>query len=58
MYKRQGYTTHDEKYKISALQILEEAGLRFIKVVYGCPYSTMKEIIDSDEVLDQKVIEL
>lgn len=53
-----GYTTHDEKYKINALRILEEAGLHFIKVVYGCPYSAMKEIIDSDEVLDQKVIEL
>lgn len=53
-----GYTTHDENYKIAALRILEEAGLHFIKVVYGCPYSTVKEIIDSDEVLEQKVIEL
>ena len=38
--------------------MLEEPGLHFMKVVYGCAYSTVKEIIDSDEVLEQKVIEL
>lgn len=53
-----GYTTHDEGYKTVALQILEEAGLKFLKVVYGCPYSEVKEIIDTDEVLERKVIEL
>lgn len=53
-----GYTTHDEGYKNNALQILEEAGLQFIKVIYGCPYSAHKEIIDTDEMLEQKVIEL
>lgn len=53
-----GYTTHDEGYKIAALQILEGAGLKFIKIVYGCPYSETKELIDSDEALERKVIEL
>lgn len=53
-----GYTTHDEGYKTVALQVLEEAGLEFIKVVYGCPFSEVKEIIDTDEVLERKVIEL
>lgn len=53
-----GYTTHDEGYKTAALQVLEEAGLRFLKVVYSCPFSEVKEIIDTDEVLERKVIEL
>lgn len=53
-----GYTTYDEGYKVSALQTLEEAGLRFIKIVYGCPHSLIKEIIETDEMLERKVIEL
>ena len=51
-----GYT--DEEYKISALKILQSAGLQFIKIIYGCPYSETKEIIASDAALDRKVIEL
>jgi hypothetical protein len=53
-----GYTVKDEGYKLSALQILQQAGLRFIKIIYGCPYSENKEIISSDEALERKVIEL
>ena len=53
-----GYTVQDEEYKLSALEILREAGLKFIKIVYGCPYSEKKEIIVSGEMLDRKVIEL
>ncbi|MBO5525546.1 MAG: hypothetical protein J5993_02225 [Clostridia bacterium] len=53
-----GYTVHDEGYKNTALQVLMDAGLKFIKIVYGCPYSISKEIIDSEESLTNKVIEL
>lgn len=53
-----GYTTHDEGYKIMALQALEDAGLRFIKVIYGCPYSAEKEFINSALDLEKKVISL
>lgn len=53
-----GYTTHDERYKVSALQTLEEAGLKFIKIVYGCPHSLIKEVIETDEMLERKIIEL
>lgn len=53
-----GYTTHGEGFKTAALQVLEKAGLKFIKVVYGCPFSEIKEIIDTDAVLERKVIEL
>lgn len=53
-----GYTTYDAGYKTVALQVLEKAGLNFIKVVYGCPFSKVKEFIDTDEVLERKVIEL
>lgn len=51
-----GYTTNDEGYKVKALQMLEDAGLRFIKVIYGCPYSAEKQFINSALELDQKVI--
>lgn len=53
-----GYTVENEEYKISALKILQSAGLQFIKIIYGCPYSETKEIIASDEALGRKVIEL
>lgn len=53
-----GYTVEDEDYKISALKVLQEAGLKFIKIVYGCPYSERREIIATDEDLENKVIEL
>lgn len=53
-----GYTVEDKSYKISALKILRDAGLHFIKVVHGCPYSNNKEIIQSEEMLNSKVIEL
>jgi hypothetical protein len=53
-----GYTVNDEGYKIAALNLLEEAGLKFIKIIYGCPYSENKEIIASDDALERKVIEL
>lgn len=53
-----GYTVKDVGYKISALQVLQDAGLTFIKIVYGCPYSEKKEIIESDEALERKVLEL
>ena len=53
-----GYTVENENYKIEALKALREAGLNFIKIVYGCPYSENKEIIASEEELKKKVIEL
>ena len=53
-----GYTVKDEEYKISALNVLQSAGLQFIKIIYGCPYSEVKEIIASDDELERKVIEL
>lgn len=53
-----GYTVENENYKIEALKVLREAGLDFIKIVYGCPYSENKEIIASEEELKKKVIEL
>lgn len=53
-----GYTVENEAYKISALKVLQNAGLRFIKIIYGCPYSERKEMITSDEDLEKKVIEL
>lgn len=53
-----GYTVEDEDYKILALKVLKEAGLRFIKIIYGCPYSEKKEIIASEIELETKVIEL
>lgn len=53
-----GYTVEDEDYKISALKAFKEAGLKFIKIVYGCPYSERREIIATDEDLENKVIEL
>lgn len=53
-----GYTVENENYKIEALKVLQEAGLNFIKIVYGCPYSENKEFIASEEELEKKVIEL
>lgn len=53
-----GYTVEDEAYKISALKVLQGAGLQFIKIIYGCPYSERKEIIASNDELERKVIEL
>lgn len=53
-----GYTVEDEAYKISALKVLQDAGLHFIKIIYGCPYSEQKEIIASASELERKVIEL
>ena len=53
-----GYTTHDAEYKTNALQVLENAGLCFLKVVYGCPHSTEKQFIRSPAELDQKIIAL
>lgn len=53
-----GYTVENENYKIEALKVLREAGLSFIKIVYGCPYSENKEFIASEEELEKKVIEL
>lgn len=53
-----GYTVENEEYKISALKVLQQEGLRFIKIIYGCPYSEVKEIIASEEELERKVIEL
>ena len=53
-----GYTVENEEYKISALKVLQSAGLQFIKIIYGCPYSEKKEIIASNEALERKVIEL
>ncbi|MDC7288814.1 hypothetical protein NXH76_13475 [Blautia schinkii] len=53
-----GYTVENEEYKISALEELQRVGLRFIKIIYGCPYSEKKEIIASDTELDRKVVEL
>lgn len=53
-----GFTVKDAEYKTSALKILQDAGLNFIKVIYGCPYSEQKEIIRSAEEMERKVIEL
>lgn len=53
-----GFTVHDEAYKTAALQILQESGISFIKLVYGCPYSEQKEIIVSEDMLNRKIIEL
>ena len=53
-----GYTVANENYKSAALKVLQEAGICFIKIVYGCPYSENKEIITSKEELEKKVIEL
>lgn len=53
-----GYTVEDEEYKIFALRVLQNAGLHFIKIIYGCPYSEQKEIIASASELERKVIEL
>lgn len=53
-----GYTVENENYKIEALKVLREAGLNFIKIVYGCPYSENREIIASEEELEKKVTEL
>ena len=53
-----GYTVEGDEYKASALKKLQDAGLKFIKIIYGCPYSERKEIIESNEELKNKVIEL
>lgn len=53
-----GFTTQDEGYKVMAQQVLEDAGLRFLKVIYGCPYSMEKQFIHSESDLEQKVISL
>lgn len=53
-----GYTTYDEGYKGKALQMMEDAGLRFIKVIYGCPHSAEKQFIHSALDLEKKVISL
>ena len=53
-----GFTVQNEDYKLAAFQLLEEAGLSFIKIVYGCPYSEKKEVIASEDALNRKVIEL
>ena len=53
-----GYTVENEEYKQLALKILQNAGLRFLKVIYGCPYSEKKYLINSEKDLERKVIEL
>lgn len=53
-----GFTVKDEEYKISTLKVLKNAGIHFIKVIYGCPYSEQKEVIRSSLELERKVIEL
>lgn len=53
-----GYTVEDTEYKTHALKTLQNVGLKFIKIIYGCPYSEKKEIIASEEELKRKVIEL
>ncbi len=53
-----GFTVQNEEYKIATLNILQNAGLNFIKVIYGCPYSEKKEIIRSSTEMERKVIEL
>lgn len=53
-----GYTVEDEGYKIDALKAFQDAGLMFLKVIYGCPYAERKEIIASEGELEKKVIEL
>ena len=46
------------KSKIFALEVLKNAELKFIDIVYGCPYSENKEIISTVEELKKKVIDL
>lgn len=53
-----GFTTKSEEDKNQLLNILSDAGLCFIKVIYGCPYSVKRKIIDTEELLLQKVIDL
>lgn len=53
-----GFTVENEEYKIAVLKVLLDAGVHFIKVVYGCPYSEQKEIIASEDELIRKVIDL
>lgn len=53
-----GYTTHNKEYRNNILQVMEDSGIKFIKVIYDCPYSSVKEIIDTDDLLIQKVLEL
>lgn len=53
-----GYTVENEEYKISVLKLLRNEGLKFIKIIYGCPHSENKEIIASQEALERKITEL
>ena len=53
-----GYTVENEEYKQLALKVLQEAGLKFLKVIYGCPFSEKKYLINSERDLERKVIEL
>ena len=53
-----GYTVKDDKFKALVLEILQNAELKFIDIVYGCPYSEKKEIISTVEELKKKVIDL
>ena len=52
-----GYTVENEEYKQLALKVLQEAGLKFLKVIYGCPFSEKKYLINSERDLERKVIE-
>lgn len=53
-----GYTVEDEAYKSAALKVFQDAGLTFLKVIYGCPYVERKGIIASEGELKREVIEL
>lgn len=53
-----GYTVKNKEHKEDVLKIIEASGLKFIKIVYECPYSERQEIIVSPLELDRLVIEL
>ena len=50
-----GFTVKNSQYEFNALS---DAGIKVIKIVYGCPYSECKEIIKFSSDLDNKVIKL
>ena len=53
-----GYTVQDECQGCRTAQALEARGIRFLNVVYSSPWSSIKQVLDSDGELDRAFQEL
>lgn len=53
-----GYTVKNETYVAQMKAVLEEAGVHLLNVISGCPWSKVRQVLDSETALDQRYQEL